>query len=324
MDDFDWWKKRVNELAGKKKEIKRMYDIVKEKLPASQLYTKRDSWVFMKLVILAYYIPIYTNIMRKWRENMIYIDLFSGPGFNYIKSIDEIIAGSPLLAHLMPRTTKKGRSNAFDDLVLFDKNPLYCETLQKVLPYATVTCCDCNAPETISVIKKKLRPFHKSHFLAFIDPEGLQTNWNTLEGLLKSNGDLIINYMYLGVGRNFGSYHKTSGKRKEGMERKLTTFFGDDSWKRIPSDGNKSANLLQLYLNKLYEYRKFLLVIPIISGIGGFQYRIIMAIRDTPAGSPWMKAMEDVKKRIENMTVDQFNRLMLVYRGKQSTLDQFF
>jgi three-Cys-motif partner protein len=277
----------------------------------------------MKLLIVAIYVDIYTNIAKKWFKPIVYIDMFAGPGFNYSEELDEVLAGSPLLARIMPRVLKSGEDKAFDIMLLFDSDALNCQTLNQVMPAAIITCCDSNSVDAIRIISSTMSTSRKSHFLAFIDPEGTEIKWDTLKNLFRLKGDLMINYMYSGVARLVGSYHGTKGDTKASIERKLTDFFGTDDWKEMPPGSGSAEPLFELYLSRVQNHRAKTIVIPIPSEIGGFQYRIIIAVKETKGGSPWLIPLEQVREKMEKMSYSQLKLIVDIYRKRQMTLEDY-
>ncbi|MHA2070092.1 MAG: hypothetical protein ACXABY_37475, partial [Candidatus Thorarchaeota archaeon] len=94
MDELKWWERRIERLLGSSDEVLALYQQTKQICPQCSTYNK-GIWVFLKLVSLAYYVDIYTNIAESRFDRHIYIDMFAGPGFNYVKELDEILPGSP-------------------------------------------------------------------------------------------------------------------------------------------------------------------------------------------------------------------------------------
>ena len=321
---MDWWYSRIEDLCGAKQEVAKLYEMVRESLPQSKTYEK-GPWVFMKLLLVAMYIDIYTNIAKKWFNRIVYIDLFSGPGFNRVEKLDELLAGSPLLAQIMPRVLKSGEDKAFDEMLLFDIDEENCETLRRVVHgNALVVCCDANSEDAVTLIMATMQREPRSHYLAFVDPEGTQVKWSTLEVLFELDGDLIINYPYSGVARLVGGYHGTEGSAKESIGQKLTEFFGTQEWIEIPKDDGMGELLFNLYLSRVKLNRSKVVVIPIPSEVGGFQYRIVIATKKTGGNSPWLRPMEKAREKLETMTHKQLKRLVDIYRERQDTLDKYF
>lgn len=323
LDDSEWWTRRVEELAGASQEFAKLYNMVKESLPTSKIYEK-GFWPFMKLLILAYYIVMYTNIAKKRFERIIYVDLFAGPGFNYLEELEEVIAGSPLLAKVMPWVLKSGRDNSFHELLLFDIDPKNCETLRRIIDDATIVCMDSNSDEAIRMIYHAMSLAEWSHYLAFVDPECTELKWKTLEALFKLKGDLIITYMFTGIARTFGRYHSASGSTRTSLGRTLTEFFGTDKWMSIHDPKGCGKHLLRLYVERIKEYREKVVVIPIMTEVGGFQYRMIVATRLTKGGSKWLEAIEGVRDRIQSMDKKTLMRILDVYRNRQKPLTDYW
>ncbi|MHA2046418.1 MAG: three-Cys-motif partner protein TcmP [Candidatus Thorarchaeota archaeon] len=315
MDDFNWWKKRVEQLAGKKQEIAELYNQVRK-----GIYVK-GTWAFKKLLILAYYIDIFTLIAKKRFNNVVYIDLCAGPGFNYLEDIDLVVAGSPLLAKLAPRLLKSGKSKSFDKMILIDLNSENCNSLEQIVD-ASILCADCNSDDVMDSIHSAMS-VPKSIFLAFVDPEGLEVHWKTLERLFEMHGDIVINYPFTGVGRLCGSFHGLKGKTRESTGARVTKFFGTDSWKQIPRGGGMSQLLYQHYLKRVQQKRGMIVEFPVMGEVGGFQYRIIVAAKKTSSGSPWMEPIVDLRDRVTRMTSDELSKLVDIYKGDQTTLFDF-
>jgi three-Cys-motif partner protein len=316
LDDFDWWKKRVEQLAGTKQEITELYNQVQ-----SEVYVK-GMWAFKKLLILAYYIDIFTNTAKKRFNNVVYIDLCAGPGFNYLEDIDLVVAGSPLLAKLVPRILKSGESKSFDKMVLVDINSENCSSLDQIVD-ASILCADCNSDDVIDSIRLAMNA-PKSIFLAFVDPEGLEVHWKTLERLFEMHGDIVINYPFTGVGRICGSFHGLEGKTKESTGATVTKFFGTDSWKHIPPGEGMSQRLYQHYLKRVQQKRGMIVEFPVMGEVGGFQYRIIVAVKKTSSGSPWMQPIVNLRNKVTRMTSDELSKLVDIYKGDQTTLPDFY
>ncbi len=328
MDDLEWWKRRVHELAGKQREVEMIYNKIKENYPDTAVYRK-NPWAFDKLVLLSHYIRIYTSIIksRPWVKNMVYIDLFAGPGFNVIKGYNEVVPGSPLLAYLMPREGKE-----FDSMLLFEEDETRAKTLRQILPEAQVYSIDSNSSEATKAIQAELdKP--KSHFLAFIDPEGTECHWSTMELLLKRKGDLIINCQYNSAARNVGTYRgHCDNKTKQAIERRLSRYFGSDAWKQSKGghEGELERSLKDLYIRKLKEHREKIVETCTGQDKGGYKYAILVATKKTRGDSPWLSAIEDARDRIERISHSQLEEWIDFYRGRresveiQKQLDEFW
>ncbi|RLI57853.1 MAG: hypothetical protein DRP09_02095 [Candidatus Thorarchaeota archaeon] len=313
LDDFEWLRNKVEDLAGVEQEIAALYEGGRHKT-----YDK-GLWAFWKLLIHAYYVDIFTNVAKKYRTHVGYIDLLAGPGFNKLKDLDLIIAGSPLIAEKRPRITKNGRSKKFDWMILVDKDESNCTSLKRMID-ATILCTDCNSTEVMEAIRKFMQP-DDSIYLAFVDPEGIEVSWDTMENLFALPGDLIINYPWSGVARVAGSYHKGKDQDMDSNGPLLDTFFGTPAWRDIPPN-SIARGLYQFYLRRIREHREETVEFS-ITMMGGSQYKIIIASRRTRGGSPWLKPVRELKEHLSRISDTQLERLVQVYKGYQSQLPDY-
>ena len=82
------------------------------------------------------------------------------------------------------------------------------------------------------------------HNLVFIDNEGFNVDWKSIETILNAKADIIINYptsMFERVARDQKSYGK------------LTEFFGDESWRLAKFSRRESLEIYMDNLKKTYE-----------------------------------------------------------------------
>jgi len=298
MDYFEWWMKRINTLKGFKEEAARLYRVTKTAYSPG-------SWAVLKLAILAYYIDVYTVIMKARFDETYYLDLFAGPGLNRIKGTEDIIFGSPLLADKTPKPNKK-----FDRLILIERNKKYAEALVRLLPQADVIPEDVNS----TGLKKTVNNIFPSNkavpFLAFIDPEGLEIEWSTLQVLLERWSDVIINYQPSAVRRVARSVAKS-----EKFAETLTKYFGTDKWSNCCTD----EDFLELYEKQIRRFKEY--VIPIkVRGPKGFYYYIIVAVRKTGGTQGWIDAIYKAKYYIEKADYKDAERFLRIFRGEQQTL----
>ncbi len=310
---FEWWQDRLKTLTGYNKEAKNLYN------KFGKAY-RQGYWTLLKLALLAYYIDVYTIIAKSYFNRIIYIDLFAGCGINEIdvKGRKEIVLGSAMLAKKVPRVGKE-----FDKLILVETNEESAKMLEEILPDAHIISDDCNKPAVLREITDEINKVDKTHFLALMDPEGLELKWNTVETLLKLTGDSIINYMCAGVGRNWGTYcsEKTQESVKRSLENTITEFFGCRDWKNCPppNQGGSAEFLFELYLQRVKKFKEN--AIPVkVSGIKGFHYHLILAVRRTKGTQGWIEAIYRAKKRIEETTEQDIEKLLDISQGRQAQL----
>ena len=195
----------------------------------------RDSgpWAEIKLDYLSRYINIFETSMRSkpWRKRH-FIDLFSGPGKCFVPESRKIYLGSPLIALTtrFPFTdyffvdldrksidtlrTRCKESELYEhiDFYVGDSNKIVEEIVDKIL-YID----DLHLPNKWSSLN-----------LAFIDPEGLEVNWKTIENLAKPyRMDLIIHYPQMGLTRSMPN------AISEEPPTTVDLFFGGIEWRPI-------------------------------------------------------------------------------------------
>lgn len=186
-----------------------------------------------KLRILEGYIYRFSTSMRnkQWRA-LHYVDLFAGPGKNFFEPSLEIRLGSPLIA----LTTKY----PFTQYRFVELKPQDFETLQKRVASSDrqervmLMQGDSNVlvekivQEIQSVDEKYVEGKWSSINLAFLDPEGLELHWTTVEKLGRvGRMDLIINFSTSGLTRN------ADQMMEKKQATKLDLFFGTPEWREI-------------------------------------------------------------------------------------------
>jgi three-Cys-motif partner protein len=210
-------------------------------------------WVREKLFFVKQYIDTFEIAMRQkpWRKR-IYIDLFAGPGKCLIKGTQEYLLGSPLLAV----TTQY----PFTDYFFVDSDDANINVLRKrIEPVSSAKCFTGDANLTVdnivTLISRIDAEFIKGAWsslnLAFLDPEGLELDWNTIATLAKlKKMDLIIHYSQHGINRLAKNCYKSDS------ETIVDKFFGDFKWREIYArnlDKGIHLPLMNHYKSKLSE-----------------------------------------------------------------------
>ena len=190
-------------------------------------------WVAEKLDYLERYINIFETSMhsKPWRKRH-YIDLFAGPGKCFVSEIGAVYLGSPLLSLTTP--------HPFTDYFFVDLDPNNIATLQQRCNvssvYDRVRCFagDSNVvvqeivEHILAVDRERIPGRWSSLNLAFLDPDGLELQWETVATLAQPyRMDLIIHYPQGGLSRNMG---KTFKKEEQTV---IDLFFGGTEWRKI-------------------------------------------------------------------------------------------
>ena len=214
-------------------------------------YRDSGSWARDKLDYLERYISLFETAMRnKWPKRS-FIDLFAGPGKCQDRDNEEVFLGSPLIA----LTTKYPFTSYWfvdNDQQYIDVLKTRCSHFDDQIDQIEINFIhgDCNT--TVGKIVEQLSP--SSLNLAFLDPEGLELKWSTVETLAKvKRMDLIINFSQSGLKRVMpNECDKTS-------ETIIDEFFGCRKWRNIYQDYIRreeqflTFKLLDLYKSRLYS-----------------------------------------------------------------------
>jgi len=220
---------------------------------ASQDYAKD------KLTILNGYMGRFTTAMKgkPWRA-LNYVDLQAGPGKNCFSPSGDTMLGSPLLA----LTTKY----PFANLYLVEMGTPEYGALETRIGAsnhgANVNLYneDCNVAvdrivgQIDMIDKKYIQGKWPCLNLAFLDPEGLEVEWRTVEKLASlQRMDLIINFSTNGITRNAGQLVD----RDE--ETVIDKFLGTREWRSIYSQARGQGGpavrreLIDFYLSRLHD-----------------------------------------------------------------------
>jgi three-Cys-motif partner protein len=196
-------------------------------------------WTEDKLYTWNRYIEITTTAMAtnpSWPGGLVYVDLFGGPGVCRREN-GKRIPGSALIAANAPKS--------FGTILVCEKEPEIAEALNRRLrqfgiPNGVIVG-DCNAE--IGNLVARIPP--RSLTLAFVDPEGLHVNFETLRILtIGRQIDLAVLFAdRMDIVRNVALYADQS-------ESNLDRFLGPTSDWRIQWQnlGNQNpGNICQLF-----------------------------------------------------------------------------
>jgi three-Cys-motif partner protein len=213
-------------------------------------------WVKEKLYYVRRYIDAFETAMRdkNWRRRN-FIDLFSGPGKCVIRETNEYLLGSPLLA----LQTKHPFTHYY--FVDFDKDNI--DILRKRIGQSEISngrvqLIIGDANNEVDHIVKEISKCDSEYIegvqsclnLAFLDPEGLELEWRTVEKLAQLRKmDLIIHYSQNGLTRNLDQAY-ASEKNTE-----IDAFFGDRKWRNVYSNALSSRESIGIH-RALIDYYK--------------------------------------------------------------------
>jgi len=210
------------------------------------------AWAKEKLEILRCYSTGFAAATKRAGSGC-FVDGFAGPGYNLIRSTGEVVEGSPLIA----------LQAGFGRIFLIEKDPSVADSLRQMITglgeVAEVITGDANQ----EVIRCLERIDSWVPPLVFLDPTGLQLEWNTLRDISCGRGkrrtkrpELLINFP-----SDFDLLRKFRiGKTNALNERQITAFFGTEQWKSLESvqlraQGARVTAQVRTELLELYSQR---------------------------------------------------------------------
>jgi three-Cys-motif partner protein len=182
-------------------------------------------WTAEKLDYVRRYLYVFTRSMQPKWPVMHYIDLFAGSGKCRVSADGTILLGSPLLA-----LTTAQPFTAYFFVDLEPDNLAALEERCSASPLRDrVQCYVGDANQTVHKVVARISAKRRSSLnLAFLDPEGLELHWTTVEALARvGRMDLIILYSQMGLTREMPN----ALTRDEPTA--VDKFFGDEEWRHI-------------------------------------------------------------------------------------------
>lgn len=296
--------KRESELLAKK--VKSL--IVQGNGEDSESLNKGHPWSVAKLLLLGQWADVYSTIIKDYFHSYRFVDLLAGAGRTRIEETkSKLIKGSvfvvdtfaqkyPFIKYVLVENdvekydSLKGLSSIFGDR---------CDVIQE----------DCNK------VAEEIFADSSYHNLVFIDNQGFNVNWKSIEAILKSKADIIINYptsMFERVARDPKS------------SEKLYEFFGDYSWQLAKFDRKYSAKIYMGNLKRAYEKIKKQLtekgiqayVNNIRLGTKSFFYDVILVCKKGDYTKVWEQMKQRWNEKNCKCLIDFIN-------GKTPCLDVF-
>jgi three-Cys-motif partner protein len=236
-------------------------------------------WTENKIEILVEYANAYLKIMNsyatRYNWKLLYFDGFAGSGF--IKKGNQ--ENQKMIVGAAKRILELSEPRTFDKYYFVEKESDNVELLKSntkdIFPekeiYIVNTDCNEKIKSLSEFLISKQGKNHKT--LAYIDPCGMQLNWESLKALEKLSVDVwILIPTGMGVNRLLKNDGKISDawlakleiflgmEKKEILdcfynERKISTLFGEDIITTKEDKAiEKSADLYKERLNKLFKY----------------------------------------------------------------------
>ncbi len=182
------------------------------------------NWADEKHAVVSLYAKLFsTGMKNKWHDR-VYIELYAGAGYNKIRESSRVIAGSPILALLLP--------DAFDKYIFCEADPRSLKALEervkRAAPSANVAFIEGDCNQRIDDILAEIPPHSKDHSvlsLCFVDPYDIGIKFATLHRLsVKFVDFLLLLALYMDAARNQDNY-----VREEAV--KINEFLGRQDWR---------------------------------------------------------------------------------------------
>jgi len=304
-DTYKWWKEKIELLSSIKFDnttisADEIYNSILTQ--SSELYEK-GVWTIKKLVAIQCYADVYTRIIRKHFKTIFYFDLFSGSGLVRLKDIKRCVFGSALLSILIPYYYSRFLFNKY---YFVEINKRYASTLNEAIEELKHRL---NIDFEYEIIPKDMNEINYSdymkecqHSLVVIDPEGFEPRWQTASKILEHECDAMFTFM-------------TSGVPRAKNTNAFKAFLGDES---IPENIDE---IMERYTEKIKSMGKEMTENIEVSSTH-IRYNVIFAVKRTGRNSPWLKAINDIKKYLKIDDEDLLNIVKNVFNMGPS-LDQY-
>jgi three-Cys-motif partner protein len=184
-------------------------------------------WSLEKLELLQKYLTGYLKVLTRqtWCRGYEYVDAFAGTGKPKTRDEQKYVDGSPRIAlGLTPSFTQ------YHFIEQADWRVAKLEKLRGEFPTHGITIYhgDCN-----KILREQILPqlsySSRKRAIAFVDPFGMQFEWQTMEHLAETKTiEVILNFPVMAINRGVLRRHPEMIS-KASIER-LKRFWGTDDW----------------------------------------------------------------------------------------------
>jgi three-Cys-motif partner protein len=191
-------------------------------------YEREDiigKWSLEKLELLRKYLAGYLTVLtnQTWCRGYEYIDAFAGTGKPKTKDEQKYVDGSPRIAlGLTPSFTQ------YHFIEQADWRVAKLEKLRGEFPSQSIAIYPGNCNKILrEQILPQLSYSSKKRAIAFIDPFGMQFEWETMEYLAETKTvEVLLNFPVMAINR--GILRKHPEMISESSIERLDRFWGDD------------------------------------------------------------------------------------------------
>jgi three-Cys-motif partner protein len=309
VDPHDWLRVHLEPLMASGKKLAAFDENLPSREPPSY---DRGYWTGLKLVALKYYLKPYLNILAG-KTRVAYIDLFAGPGLDRIGKRSVPLPGSPLVP-MMVHEAAEGKN--FVQYIFCETKRDYYDALKaRAEAYRSADCgltmLRGDANERVDDVLAAVKKQRIGHSLVFLDPEGLEWRWSSMERLLAGiSCDVIVNFPSAGLTR--------ISTRVDTTRETISAFLGEPL-EGLPHIVDEEW-ALERYKAKLADLGRDVSTEIRITDIGTFHYHLIPAVRTTRGGSPWFATFVMLRDQIRRLHAEILGMVAAQIDGELGTI----
>lgn len=201
------------------------------------------SWTSRKLDVLARYLEAYATALSRQTFRKGFVDAFAGTGYRDARRAADTPESQTLLfpdlAEKEPQELLDGSARLalkteppFDRYVFIDSNPAHCAHLEKLkaeFPHraSRMEIQQGDANERIQALCG-CEPWSSDRAVLFLDPYGMQVEWETIEAIAATRAIDLWLLFPLGMGVN--RLLTKAGDIPEGWRQRLNLLLGTEDW----------------------------------------------------------------------------------------------
>lgn len=200
-------------------------------------------WTTQKLDILGQYLNAYTTALKKMPFKKAFIDAFAGSGYRTTRRETEELDASQTflftdLADSAPQALLDGSARialqtepAFDTYLFIERHAQRVADLQKLkheLPELAARIVVRQGEANTEIQRLCALNWHRRRAVLFLDPYGLQVEWQTIEAAARTRAIDLWVLFPLGIGVN--RLLTTSGDIPPAWRHRLNLLLGTDTW----------------------------------------------------------------------------------------------
>lgn len=223
-------------------ELRGLPEVDDDGLPAPEV----GSWALEKYRRVWYYDQIFSTGMKNEWDQLVYVDLYAGPGHARIRDTDTMVPGSPLLALMV--------DDPFTKYVFCEREQELLRALrirvERLAPEADVDFVQGDVNEVVAQVEGALPPFGRNNTqlsFCFVDPFSVDLNFETIRRLgERRNMDfLILLALGMDANRNLNLYLDQNQDR-------IDRFLGDPNWREKWKEAESRGHRFIYFLASRY------------------------------------------------------------------------